>query len=48
LIQPVVWAQQTWVFGVKLSNEDVAKVERLRDVAMATSFGTKIAITGFV
>ena len=25
-----------------------AEIEGLRDVAMATSFGTKIAITGFV
>ena len=32
----------------KLSNEDIAEIERLRDVAMATKFGTKIAITGFV
>ena len=31
-----------------LSNEDIAKIEALRDVAMATNFGTKIAITGFV
>ena len=31
---------------VKLSNEDTAEIESLRDVAMATNFGTKIAITG--
>jgi len=31
-----------------LSNEDIAKIEDLRDVAMATNFGTKGAITGFV
>jgi len=35
-------------FRVKLSNENIAEVEGLRDVAMATNFGTKIAITGFV
>jgi len=35
-------------FGVKLSNEDILDIEGLRDVAMATNFGTKIAITGFV
>jgi len=35
-----------WVFGVKLSHEDI--VECLRVVAMATNFGTKIVITGFV
>ena len=32
------------VFGVKLSNEDIAKIECLRVVAMATIFGIKIAI----
>ena len=32
------------VFGVMLSNEDVAEIECLRVVAMATNFGTKIAI----
>jgi len=37
-----------WVFGDRLSNEDMAQIEGLRDVAMATNFGTKIAITGFV
>jgi len=33
---------------VKLFNEGIAEIEGLRDVAMATNFGTKIAITGFV
>jgi len=28
-----------WVFGVKLSDEDTADFEVLRDVAMATIFG---------
>jgi len=28
-----------WVFGVKLSGEDIADFEVLRDVAMATIFG---------
>jgi len=39
-----------WVFGVKLSDEDIAEIECLKVVAMATNFGTKIAIglTGFV
>jgi len=36
------------VFGVKLSNEDIAEIEGLRDVAMATNFRTNIAITGIV
>jgi len=36
------------VLGVQLSNERIAEIEGLRDVAMATNFGTKIAITGFV
>ena len=34
--------------GVKLSDEVTADFEVLTDVAMATNFGTKIAITGFV
>jgi len=33
-----------WVFGVKLSNEDIAEIECQRVVAMVTNFGTKIAI----
>jgi len=36
------------VFGVKLSNEDTAEIEGLRDVALATHFGIKIVIIGFV
>jgi len=28
-------------FGVKLSDEDIAQIECLRLVAMATNFGTK-------
>ena len=32
-----------WVFGVKLSDEDIAEIECQRVVAMATNFGTKIA-----
>jgi len=35
-------------FRVKLSDEDIADLEILRNVAQATNFGTKIAITGFV
>jgi len=34
-------------FLVKLSNEDIAKIECLRVVAMATNFGTNIAINWF-
>jgi len=34
--------------GVKLSDEDIAEIECLRVVALATNFGTKIAINGFV
>ena len=33
-----------WVFRVKLSIEDMAEIECQRVVAMATNFGTKIAI----
>jgi len=34
-----------WVFGVKLSDEDIAEIECLRVVAMTTNFGTNIAIS---
>ena len=37
-----------WVFWVKLCDENIVEIERLRFVATATNFGTKIAITGFV
>ena len=36
------------VFGAKLSDEDIAEIECLRVVAMATNVGTTIAINGFV
>jgi len=32
------------VFGVMLSDEDIAEIECQRVVAMAANFGTKIAI----
>ena len=32
---------------VKISDEDIAEMECLRVIAMATSFGTKIAKAGF-
>jgi len=35
-----------WVFGAMLSDEDIAVIESLRDVATATNSGSKIAITG--
>jgi len=34
-----------WVFGVKLSDEDIADFEVLRDVAMATIFGFLMGCT---
>jgi len=37
-----------WVFRVKLCEEDIAKIDHLRVVAVTTNFGMKIAITGFV
>ena len=40
-------SRQGWVFGVKLSDEDIAEIECQRVVAMATNFGTKIAINRF-
>jgi len=36
-----------WVFGDKLSNEDIAVIEGLKDVAMETNFGTTLAANGF-
>jgi len=33
---------------VKLSDEDIAEIECHRVVAMATNFGTKLLLTGFV
>jgi len=33
-----------WIFGVKLSDKDIVEIECLTVVAMATNFGTKIAI----
>ena len=33
-------------FRVKLSDDDIADFEVLRDIAIPTDFGTKIAITG--
>jgi len=32
-----------WVFGDKLSNKDIAEIEGVRNVAMATNFGTTLA-----
>jgi len=32
----------------RLSDKDIAEVKGLKDVAMATNFGTKFAINGFV
>jgi len=34
-------------FGDNLSNEDIAEIEGLRDVAMATKFRTTLAPNGF-
>jgi len=31
-----------WVFRFKLSDEDIAEIDCLRVIAMATNFGTKI------
>jgi len=36
------------VFAVSLFDDDIAEIGGLTDVAMATNFGTKIAITVFV
>jgi len=42
------WLILAMVFGVKLSDEDIADFEVLGNVVMATNFGTKIAVAGFV
>jgi len=31
---------------IKLSNEDIAEIEGLKDVVMATNFGTTVAANG--
>jgi len=35
-----------WVFGVKLSDEDIAEIKRLRNVVMATDFEAMYASGG--
>jgi len=35
-----------WIFRVKLSDEDIADIKGLRDVAMVTVFGTTLAVNG--
>jgi len=34
------------IASICLSSEDIAEIERLRDVAMATNFGTALAANG--
>jgi len=36
-----------WFSRVKLSDEDIAEIEDLREVATATDFGTTLAVNGF-
>jgi len=43
-----IFAARGWVFGAKLSDKDIADFGVLRGDAMATNFGTKIGMTGFV
>jgi len=43
-----IFDSREWVFGIALSDEDIADFEVLRDVTMATNSRTKIAIAGFV
>ena len=47
-VKPRPLTRYRWVFGVKLSDEDIVEIECLRVVAMSRNYGTKIAITGFV
>jgi len=35
-----------WVFGDKLSSEDIAEIKGLSDVAKATNFGTTLTANG--
>ena len=37
-----------WVFGVKLSIEDIAEIECQRVVALQPILGLKLLLTGFV
>ena len=41
-----VFDSKEWVFGVKLSDEEIVKIECLRDVAMATNFRTTLVVNG--
>ena len=36
-VSDLLFDSRGWVFGVKLSNEDIPDIEGLRDIAMATS-----------
>jgi len=48
LASDTLFDSRGWVFGVKLSEENVTEIECLRVVAMATNGLAKIAITSFV
>jgi len=43
-----LFGSRDWVFRVKLSDKDLAEFKYLRVVAMATIFGLKMLLTGFV
>ena len=43
IVSDTLFDSTGWVFGVKLSDEDIAEIKCLRVVAMATNFRTKIS-----
>ena len=51
-VVPLVWLGQVkfncYNFGCMAAGYSLFDIEGLRDVAVATNFGTQIAITGFV
>jgi len=49
VIGDVMWSRNRLyilLFAIKLSNEDIAEIESLRDVAMEANFGTTLAANG--
>jgi len=42
----MVFDSRGYILGIKLSNEVIAEIEGLRDVAIETNFGTTLAANG--
>jgi len=43
IVSDTLFDSRGWVFGVKLSDEEIVVIDYLKVVAKATNFGTKIA-----